>query len=711
MTRRTFAILAVLAVGLLPLLATPTSAAAEVGRVAGEDRIETAVELSRTSFDVASVAVVADAWTFADALAAAPLAVAAGGPVLLNERDRLDGRVERELDRLGVETVYLMGGEAAQGPDVQAALERDRDVVRFGGDDRFATAALAANEAAKLWRAAGDADAGDHVLVALGRHPESEARAWPDALVAGVLAGYGHRPVLLTERDQVPEATNQAIEDLGASRVTVVGGPAAIPSSTQGQLGSGVSRDRIGGTDRYDTARLLAQQAASLGADLDVALLSTGLDFPDSLGAAPAAVARGGVLLLVHPEDLDRGRATAEVLWTRRDSITQLTLTGGTQAIPRATADQITARVNGLDGLTLRAAVWAAPGMFSDPLGLLAADEHTFVFERGRSVGGEQTMGRIWLADGGTKAAVPFLEVPTRTDGERGLLGVAFHPDYPSDPRVFVHHSHSGDGDTVLAEYRASSDGTRADPGSRRELLRVDQRAANHNGGTLAFGPDRMLYLFLGDEGGSNDTFDNAQDITTLPGSVLRLDVATPGVAAAASDNPFVGRNGDDRIWALGLRNPFRAGFDPVTGEAFVADVGQSGWEEVDLLPPGIGGINYGWPCREGNHPGPGSTKCPGEEALTSPLHEYARSGGECAIIGGEVYRGSAIGELRGHFLFGDLCSGMIGSLRSQSGSAAQITDWTADLVAVGSPRSFGIGADGELYVMNTSTIFRVERS
>ena len=304
-------------------------AALAAARVAGEDRIETAVKLSKVAFpEAAPAAVVASGGDFPDALAAAPLAAGAQGPVLLNPGDHLDPRVSAELDRLGVERVYLMGGERAQSAEVARALEAKPgvDVVRISGANRFATAAAAAELAVDLWRAAGDQDAGRRgVLVASGRN-------FPDALAAGPLAAASHRPLLLADPSSVPPETAQALQRLKAEEALIVGGPAALGEEAAAQLGEG-GRDvrRIFGPSRYATGGLLADAAVDAGADPDVVLVAAGSGFADALAAGPAAAAQGGVLLLTDRAALpeETGRALA----ARDGTIRELRVAGGAAAV------------------------------------------------------------------------------------------------------------------------------------------------------------------------------------------------------------------------------------------------------------------------------------------------------------------------------------------------------------------------------------------
>jgi glucose/arabinose dehydrogenase len=289
--------------------------------------------------------------------------------------------------------------------------------------------------------------------------------------------------------------------------------------------------------------------------------------------------------------------------------------------------------------------------------------------------------GRIWIIHGGSRLATPFIDLrdPVRYGGEQGLLGLAFHPDYSSNRRFFVNYTDNA-GDTRIVEYEASpSNPNVADVGSARELLVIDQPASNHNGGWLGFGPDRILYIPMGDGGGSNDQFGNAQNPDSLLGSILRLnvDAAAPGA----------------EIWVKGVRNPWRNAWDG--NNLYIADVGQGRREEVTVLTTGSAGANLGWPAMEGTSCLSGSS-C-NTTAFTAPVYEYTHSDG-CAITGGYVYRGSAMPALAGTYFFSDYCAGWIRSFRYVGGVATDIREWS-DLGSVGQVLSFGVDAAGEMYI------------
>ncbi len=301
---------------------------------------------------------------------------------------------------------------------------------------------------------------------------------------------------------------------------------------------------------------------------------------------------------------------------------------------------------------------------------------------------------RVRIVLDGQLLPEPFLDLTAlvRAGGERGLLGLAFHPHYADNGRLVVHYSDQR-GDTAVVEYRVSGDPDRADPESARLVLAVDQPASNHNGGTVTFGPDGYLYLGLGDGGGGGDPYRNGQDPSTLLGSILRVDLDSgEDPYGIPPDNPFVEGGGAPEVWAYGLRNPWRFSFDE--GSIYIGDVGQNTWEEIDVAPAEEGGLNYGWPIMEAAHCYPPGRSC-NQEGLVLPLHEYGRDLG-CTVIGGYVYRGAAIPELTGHYFFSDLCGGWLRSLVVEDGRLAETTEW-----ATGLGRIFSLGTDagGELYV------------
>ncbi len=300
--------------------------------------------------------------------------------------------------------------------------------------------------------------------------------------------------------------------------------------------------------------------------------------------------------------------------------------------------------------------------------------------------------GQVRVFDGGQLLPTPFLDIRRRISngGERGLLSVAFHPDYGANGLFYVYYTNL-EGSIVIAQYSVSANPDVADPTSEVVRLTIPHPdAANHNGGQLQFAPDGCLYAGVGDGGGGGDLPNNAQNPDTLLGKLLRLDPASGLPCAAAPGNPF-----GDRIWALGLRNPWRFSFDRATGDLYIGDVGQNSWEEVNVQPAGsAGGQNYGWRRMEGSHCFNPSSNC-NDGTLTLPIVEYGHTNGNCSITGGYRYRGTGIPGLAGTYLYADFCSGRIWGATEAGGS------WTAtELLDAGfQVSSFGEDEAGELYV------------
>ncbi len=684
----------------LVVTAIPAQATHDEQRWSGSDRVATAVEVSRQAFEQADVVLVANDRGFADALAAAPLAGAAGAPVLLTAADELDPRVAAEVDRLGPDLVYVLGGTAALSEDVEDDLAAPgRQVQRVRGQDRFATAVEAARLAVQRWQADGDPSAGRTVLIALGDHPLGDDRAWPDALASGVLAGNRHWPLLLVTRDEVPAVTAAALEDLGATEAVVVGGTSAISEATADRLG--VPYRRVRGASRYGTGVALTEEAVSAGADAGDVTIVTGRGFPDALGAVPAVLARGGVLLLVDGLDLDGAPEARD--WLADHDVTQVTVVGGTSVVTDRVVQQVAAAIHGTtppapEPVTLTTELVVSA---QTPLAVrsdTAEPDVLYVAE---------LAGRVLRHD--ASGTTTFLDLRDRvgTRGEQGLLDLVLHPDFASNGRFFVHYSDVLNGDTVLSEFRRSaSDPARAST-TEMELYRTLQPASNHNGGGLAFLPDGTLLLALGDGGGANDQFRNGQNLSTPLGSLLRFDVSTPGEAAIPSDNPYVGQPGaDPRIWASGLRNPFRISVDAPSGVLYVGDVGQDRREEINAVTWNAAGLDYGWSTVEGDRCFPNGGTCD-RTGLQPPAVVYEHgSGGVCSVAGGYVHRG-AITSLRGHYFYGDFCGGQVWSFRLEGGQATDQRDWS-DQIDVGNVYSFGSDARGETYVLNASGVHRI---
>ena len=325
--------------------------------------------------------------------------------------------------------------------------------------------------------------------------------------------------------------------------------------------------------------------------------------------------------------------------------------------------------------------------------------------------------GVVQVVKNGGLLRAPFLDISTKIAccDERGLLGLAFHPDYESNGRLFVNYTNTA-GDTVIARYQVSPDPDRADPDSEVILLTIVQDFTNHNSGQLAFGPDGFLYVGMGDGGSRGDPRGRAQDPASLLGKILRLDVDRVGPPWAAAGNPFIGAAPRDEIWALGLRNPWRFSFDRATGELYVADVGQDLWEEVSVqAADSPGGENYGWNVFEGDgHCFAAAPECTQPDAFVMPVLDYSHADG-CSITGGYVYRGCAMPDLHGTYFYGDFCSAFIRTFAGVTGGTAQNRmDRTADLapgggLSIDRITSFGQDARGELYVVDRrGEIFRI---
>ncbi len=324
----------------------------------------------------------------------------------------------------------------------------------------------------------------------------------------------------------------------------------------------------------------------------------------------------------------------------------------------------------------------------------------------------EQYTAQIKILKGGVALATPFLDINSLvidSGSERGLLGLAFHPDYQVNGYFYVNYTDNA-GNTVVARYSVSGNPDVADLDSALILMTIPQPYANHNGGMLAFGPnDGYLYIGMGDGGSAGDPDNRAQNDGELLGKLLRIDVDSTQPYAIPPDNPYIGP-GDplDEIWAKGLRNPWRFSFDRLTGDLYIADVGQSAYEEIDFQPTlSTGGENYGWRLLEGAHCYNPPVNCdPG--GLTYPIHEYTHGGTpfRCSVTGGYVYRGSDIAGLQGTYFFADFCSGQIWSFRYDGFNLTSFTDRTAELnpgngITIDSIASFGEDGNGELYIVD----------
>ncbi len=337
--------------------------------------------------------------------------------------------------------------------------------------------------------------------------------------------------------------------------------------------------------------------------------------------------------------------------------------------------------------------------------------------------------GAIRVIEGGAVKKERFLDLAGKvsTSGEQGLLGLAFHPRYQENRKLYVHYTDRR-GDTRIVEYRANPERTAVDPASARVLLEVDQPYANHNGGHLVFGPDGKLYTGLGDGGSAGDPKGSGQNRNTYLGKLLRIDVDGRGAAAgkpttAAGRAPRATPAAELVHW--GLRNPWRFDFDRATGDLFIGDVGQGAWEEVDVIAgDDPRNHNLGWNVHEGFHCY-GAARCE-RAGFTPPAVEYSHDEG-CSITGGVVYRGKAIPELAGAFFFADYCTGLLRSLRwsrdpddkaagsgKATGAVRDYWEWRGELAGaqqLSQISSFGADADGELLLVSlTGSVWRLER-
>lgn len=333
--------------------------------------------------------------------------------------------------------------------------------------------------------------------------------------------------------------------------------------------------------------------------------------------------------------------------------------------------------------------------------GAQSSDERLFILERS---------GRIRILQGGTLLPEPFLDITDRVGagGERGLLGLAFHPRYRTTGAFYVNYTdHSGN--THISQFTVRAENPNlADAASEKQLLFVEQPFPNHNGGALAFEPDGYLYIGLGDGGSGDDPFGNGQSVDTLLGKILRIDVDQVDPYSIPPGNPFANGGGRPEIWAYGLRNPWRFAFDRLKGDLFIGDVGQNLHEEIDFQPAAsLGGENYGWNILEGTACYASNNCQP--DVLIMPVYTYTHAEAGCSVTGGVVYRGSALPEWQGIYLFGDYCSGMVGGLlpSNQSGTAGWQHAWLFS--GVGNISSFGEDASGEIYLADLGgTIYKL---
>jgi len=458
-----------------------------------------------------------------------------------------------------------------------------------------------------------------------------------------------------------------------------------------------------------ETVSFAGSVEGGVGPDIDYewvfsgpsAILPSDVEDPGPVGFAVAGVYTVALTVTDGRDLADPSPATLIVTVGEAQAPPEAGSTGNELFVPASTSVEVERVATGLDN----------PVYLTAPVG----DSRLFVVESGGVI-------RI-VVDGGV-LAVPFLDLSSDVSNaqEGGLLSLAFDPDYAQNGTFYVYRTDT-DGVSLLSRFRVSEDRDVADAMSEEVILSVDQPFDDQNGGSIAFDPDDgFLYLGLGDGGSLNDPADRAQDGGELLGKLLRLDVGQPqapgsvpnGTYAIPADNPFVGNpNVHDEVWALGLRNPYRFTFDRALFDLWLTDEGQDAREEINFEFRGdAGGQNYGWDVMEGavcneNDPSP-SPPCD-DPSLVLPFHDYPHTGGNCAITGGYVYRGTTAG-LWGHYFFSDFCSGGVWSIQRTSGEG---TNWTQALgSAAGAPDqivSFGEGGAGDLYILHKDgSIYRI---
>lgn len=327
-----------------------------------------------------------------------------------------------------------------------------------------------------------------------------------------------------------------------------------------------------------------------------------------------------------------------------------------------------------------------------------AGDARLFIAERN---------GRIRILANGALLAEPFLDIRSRVNfvGERGMLSMTFHPQYATNGRFFVYYVDL-QGDIAIERF-ASTPGSNVAGASEGIVLGIPHGRSEHHGGLAAFGPDGMLYVATGDGGCCGDPFDNAQDLNSLLGKILRIDVASFPYEIP-SDNPYVDVAGARaEIWAVGLRSPWRFTFDLPTGTLLLGDVGQDAHEEINIVPANAAGLNYGWPFMEGTACFRPATNCDSGEPLTLPAVHYEHTLG-CSVIGGHVYRGTAIPELTGQYLYSDYCGGWLRSFTLTTAGVGEHQLWTG--VQLPNAVSFGRDGAGELYLIGRGGVFQIVR-
>ncbi|HEX2827096.1 MAG TPA: PQQ-dependent sugar dehydrogenase [Burkholderiales bacterium] len=428
-----------------------------------------------------------------------------------------------------------------------------------------------------------------------------------------------------------------------------------------------------------------------------------------AVGASPSVMVTG-------PGNVSQALSTTDMTLTLAPGVYTITagnvLDGASNFAPQQAMQTATVTAGASAAATVtynnagafRLALQQVVAGLADPLFLAspAGDARLFVVER---------TGRIRIVQNGVVAPAPFLDISARasTAGEGGLLSLAFDPQFATNGSFYVYFTDTT-GDVAIERFQVSANPAAADPTPLRIITITHRSFTNHKGGLVAFGPDGFLYLAPGDGGGGGDPLGSGQNLNTLLGKILRIDVSNASAAqpyAIPAGNPFTGQpNRRGEIWGFGLRNPFRYTFD--TGTLYIADVGQNRIEEVDAVAASAAGVNYGWNVTEGSLCFPGDP-C-STQGITLPVLEYDHgAAGGCSIIGGFVYRGTAIPELAGRYLYSDFCTGFLRTFALRGGSAMERIDWA--IPSVGSIFSFGQDAQGELYMLtSTGAVMRVVR-
>ena len=525
-----------------------------------------------------------------------------------------------------------------------------------------------------------------------------------------------------------PPAPAPTVATITPNSGTTNGGTAVTITGTGFLAGASV---KMGGTSAtvlavVNSAIITATVPAHTAGAVDVVVtntdtksgtLTSGYTYTAPSGSNPAptvtaitpnsGVTTGGTTVTITGTGFLAG-ATVKMSGTSATSVALVNSTTITAATPAHAAGAVSVVVTNTDaktGTLTNGYTYTTPAGtlaltnvvsgLSNPVGMERppADNRFFIVEQ---------RGTIRILENGALHSGNFLDLQSLVnfDGqEQGLLGLAFHPNYATNHKFYVNYSlDQGNRETVIAEYQTlASDPNTADPNSERVLLIVNQPFPNHKGGQLVFGPDGFLYIGLGDGGSGGDPLGNGQNLSTFLGKMLRISVDPPFASgkeyAIPADNPFAASGGLPEIWAYGLRNPWRFSFEPVTNRLFVADVGQDNWEEIDILQKGG---NFGWNVMEGKHCFPPTTTTCDMTNKVLPITEYAHTDG-VAVIGGYIYKGTAIPSLANKYIFADL-TGKIWSL-----TEAPANTWTrADMLGTNlTLTSFGRDAAGELYLVD----------